>query len=77
MTKAGIPAVGEHGRRRNCHSLRHTSARVALESGKVPIDWVSRRLGHSSIVFTVTVYGHWARDAERKQAETLAGVFKV
>lgn len=67
MRKAGILDEGECGRKRNLHSLRF--ARITLESGNASIDWVSRQLGHSTIVLTVGTYGHWSREAERKQAK--------
>jgi integrase len=67
---------GEHGRKRSLHSFRNTFARVTLEVG-TPIAWVSRQLGHSSIVLTVNTYGHWSRDAERAQAKALDGAFNV
>jgi integrase len=50
---------------------------VLLETGNVSIDWVSRQLGHSSIVLTVNTYGHWSREAERTQAKALKGAFNV
>lgn len=39
------------------HSLRHTHATILLESG-VPIEYVSKHLGHASIVTTVNTYMH-------------------
>lgn len=51
MKRAGIPRVGERGRKRDFHSLRDTYARIALENG-AEITWVSRQLGHSSITLT-------------------------
>jgi len=77
MRKAGVPEAGEHGRRRNFHSFRHTFARITVETGKVPLDWVTGQLGHSSIVLTKHTYGHWSRDAERAQARALDGAFRV
>jgi integrase len=74
LERAGIPRVGERGRKRDFHSFRHTFARLALEGGG-EIVWVQRQLGHSSIVLTVDTYGHWARSAEKSQAERLAGAF--
>jgi integrase len=70
------PARGEHGRKRNFHSLRHSFARVALQNG-ARIDWVQRQLGHSSITLTVDVYGGWERKAEKAEAERLEGAFPM
>jgi integrase len=77
MTKAGIPEALPDGRKRNFHSFRHTFARIALERGKVPLDWVTSQLGHSSVLLTKGTYGRWSRDAERKQAKALKGAFKL
>jgi integrase len=76
MERAGVPRVGEHGRKRDFHSFRHTFARITLESG-AEITWVSQQLGHSTITLTVNVYGHWARSAEKAQAKKLKTVFPV
>ena len=74
MEKAGVSREGERGVLRTFHSLRHSYARQVLETGLVPIDWVQRQLGHSSIVVTIDKYGHWSREAERAQADVLEGV---
>jgi integrase len=76
MGRARIPRVGEGGRRRDFHSLRHTFARIALENG-APITWVKQQLGHSSITLTVDRYGRWERKAEKEQAAKLAGAFAL
>jgi integrase len=76
MERAGIPRVGERGRKRDFHSCRHTFARIALEHG-AEITWVQRQLGHSSITMTVDLYGHWARAAEKQQAAKLEGAFAL
>jgi integrase len=49
---------------------------VALETGS-SITWLPRRLGHYSITVTVNTYGHWEREARRREARKLAGVFGV
>jgi integrase len=76
LKRAGIPRVGERGRKRDFHSFRHTFARIALEAG-VPIDWVRAQLGHSSITLTVDVYGEWARASQKAQAQQLADAFTL
>src|SRR5204862_7091298 len=76
MKTAGIPREGEHGRKRNFHSLRHSFARIALQNG-ARIDWVQRQLGHSSITLSVDRYGRWERKAEKAEAEKLEGAFPV
>jgi integrase len=76
LERAGIPRVGERGRRRDFHSFRHSFARIALEHG-AELTWVQRQLGHSSITLTVDTYGGWARSAEKAQAEKLAEAFPV
>ena len=58
------------------HSFRYTFARIALEQG-TPIVWVKEQLGHASIDFTVDTYGAWERAAQKKQADSLAGVFPI
>ena len=77
MRDAGIARVGERGVTRDFHSLRHTYARMILESGLAQMEWVQRQLGHSSITITVDRYGHWAKEAERRQAEALSGVIPI
>jgi integrase len=74
LERAGIPRVGERGRRRDFHSFGHTFARIALEHGAQPT-WVQQQLGHSSITLTVDVYGAWARAAQKAQAERLEEAF--
>ena len=76
LDRAGVPRVGERGRKRDFHSFRHTFARIALENG-AEITWVQRQLGHSSITLTVDTYGSWARSAEKSQAERLGSPFPV
>ena len=74
LERASIPRIGERGRKRDFHSLRHTFARIALEGGAT-IDWVKSQLGHSSIQLTVDVYGEWSRGAQKAQAKKLAKAF--
>ncbi len=76
MAAAGISRVGPTGERRTFHSFRHTFARIALENG-TELTWLSRHLGHSSTMVTDGVYGHWAREARKRQMEKLADAFVV
>ncbi len=47
--------------RRRIHDLRHSYASILLMRN-VPILYVSRQLGHSSIRITLDIYGHLLRD---------------
>lgn len=49
-TDAGVPLV-------RVHDLRHTHASLALAAG-VPVEVVSRRLGHASVGITLDLYRH-------------------
>ena len=53
------------------HDARHTYASLMLRRG-VPIAYVSRQLGHSSIQVTVDLYGHFVPGADRHHVEGLA-----
>lgn len=55
------------------HDLRHFHATQLLAAG-TPITLVSRRLGHSSVVVTLNVYGHWRPQPDRQAASTIACV---
>jgi integrase len=76
MARAGIPRIGPTGEPRVFHSLRHTYAKRALETG-AQITWLSRHLGHSSLKVTTDVYGHWERGERKRQAARLEGAFGV
>jgi integrase len=76
MKRAGIPRIGPTGEKRTFHSLRHTYAKRALETGRQLI-WLSRHLGHSSLKVTSDVYGHFGRQERKAEAELMAGVFGV
>jgi integrase len=53
------------------HDARHTYASLMLRQA-VPIVYISRQLGHSSIQVTVDLYGHFVPGADRHRAEGLA-----
>jgi integrase len=76
MARAGIPRIGPTGEPRVFHSLRHTYAKRALETG-AQVTWLSRHLGHSSLKVTTDVYGHWERAERRAQAARMEGAFGV
>jgi integrase len=66
--EAGIPDVGEGGRkRRPFHALRGSYSRITRERGYEP--WLRQHnLGHSTIELTDNVYGRPSRDALRTAA---------
>lgn len=76
MERARIPRTGPTGQKRTFHSLRHTFAKRALESGR-QITWLSKHLGHSSLKVTTDVYGHWERAERKREAELMEGIFGV
>lgn len=66
---AGLPDLSP----RPFHGLRHTYATLSLEAG-VPIEVVSKRLGHASIAITADLYQHVTRSVDREAAEAVAGL---
>lgn len=74
MRAAGVDRTGSTDTDRTVHSLRHTFAKRALEGG-APITWLSRHLGHSSVLVTDGVYGHFERAERRRQVAALEGAF--
>jgi len=58
------------------HDARHTYASLMLRRG-VPIAYVSKQLGHSSIQVTVDLYGHFQPGADRHHVEGLATALEV
>ena len=76
MKRAGIPREGPTGEKRTFHSLRHTFAKRALESGR-QITWLSFHMGHSSLKVTTDIYGHWERAEAKREARQMEGVFGV
>jgi integrase len=53
------------------HGLRHTYATLALSKGVNPAI-VSRRLGHSTVAFTLDVYSHVLPQVDAEAAELIA-----
>jgi integrase len=76
MRRADIPRRRLPGENRTFHSLRHTFAKRALESGR-PLTWLSHHLGHSSVAVTSDVYGHWEAVDRRWEVRQTEGVFGV
>jgi integrase len=64
---AKVPEKGPTGQPRAPYSFRHTYAKVCLESG-ASIYWLSRQMGHSSVVVTTKRYGHFERATSRLEA---------
>lgn len=67
---AGIAETAGLGRW-HVHELRHSAASIMLASG-VPLEVVSKVLGHASIRITADVYGH-VMDPQRQQAADAMG----
>lgn len=55
------------------HMLRHTHASILLASG-IPIDVISRRLGHETIAVTQRVYLHIIEKLKKRDADLLQNV---
>ncbi len=53
------------------HGLRHTYATLALEAG-IPIELLSKRLGHASIATTADLYQHVTNGLDRDAAQAVA-----
>ncbi len=77
MKRVFIPALKRAGLRQvSFHSLRHSNASVRIKNGQ-NLKYLSKQMGHSSVAFTLDVYGHLFEDDQkflREQAGLLAGV---
>jgi len=69
LDKAAVRAI-------RIHDARHTYASLMLRRG-VPIAYVSRQLGHSSIQVTVDLYGHFVPGGDRHHVEGLAAAIEA
>ena len=69
-TKAGIEPHAD-GRAWSVHELRHTAASQLL-SDRVPMQIVSRTLGHSSITVTLDVYSHLSEQDSELAADSMS-----
>jgi integrase len=54
------------------HDLRHSHATQLLAAGVRP-DVVTKRLGHSSVAFTLQTYGHVYEGAQRAALNPMLG----
>ena len=55
------------------HSLRHTHATQLLSEGKNP-KMVSKRLGHSSVAFTLQTYVHVLEEDDQDAADAMGEI---
>ena len=62
-TKAGLGPL-------RFHALRHSAATVALARG-VPLEIISRQLGHAGYAITADVYAHVGQAAQRDAADAM------
>ena len=61
----------KHGLKKiHLHTLRHTSATMMIMNG-IPLNEVSKRLGHNCASTTSNIYCHVIAEAEQKAAEAL------
>jgi integrase len=61
--------------RRRMHAARHTTATLMLDRG-VPLELVSKVLGHKGLAITADVYARPTADAQRRALETMADALK-
>ena len=59
--------------RRRFHASRHTAATLMLDAG-VPLEVISKILGHSSLSVTADIYAHIKPSATRSAADSLRRV---
>ena len=67
----GIPEE----RFKTTHALRHTHCSYLISKG-IPIEYISKRLGHSSISITLGVYSHLLDEHRAEQGERVRKLFK-
>lgn len=61
------------GRRLTPHALRHTMTSLFAEAG-VPLETITRRLGHSDSAITKKIYLHITKKQEERDAEMIRSV---
>jgi integrase len=67
ITKAGLPYIRPH-------NLRHTAATLLLLEGVQP-HVVSNMLGHSSVAFTLTTFGHVLNEMRKPARDAMERLF--
>jgi len=60
---AGLPKM-------RIHDLRHSAVAILIAQG-VNIKAIGELLGHSSVAFTLQVYGHLLEEAKRETADKM------
>src|SRR5215207_11418080 len=74
VTKTFTALVEDAGLHRvRLHDLRHGAASLMLSAG-IPVEVVSKRLGHSSIGITLDTYSHMLEGVGRRAAEAAMGL---
>jgi integrase len=63
LTSAGLPKM-------RIHDLRHSAVAILIAQG-VNIKAISELLGHSSVAFTLQVYGHLLEETKREAADKM------
>ena len=56
------------------YSLRHTHASYLISKG-IPIEYISKRLGHASIAITLDVYTHLLDEHKRARPKGQRNIF--
>jgi len=58
------------------YQMRHTFATLAISAGE-NINWVSRMLGHKSLVMTLERYNRYVPNLTREDGKLLAGTSEM
>lgn len=56
------------------YSLRHTYTSYLLSKG-IPIEYISKRLGHAMISQTLDTYSHLLEEDKKEQGQRVRGLF--
>jgi integrase-like protein len=76
MKRVFVPTLKRAGLRQvSFHSLRHSNASIRIKKDQ-NLKYLSKQMGHSSVAFTLDVYGHLFEDDQefiRKQTGLIAG----
>ncbi len=56
------------------YSLRHTHTSYLLSKG-IPIEYISKRLGHASISITLETYSHLLEEHKKEQGQRVRELF--